>query len=618
MYGLKRQLSKYTLSELIKIAVFKVGYKVSLKIKEVSIRLFPQRWSIVKCDGSKRNEADFREFYQHCDSDIDAIKHEADTIVSGNISIFGKLYTLIPENGWLTDPISQRVWDENAFFVSAPVKQRGLADVKYVLEVNKFNHLVRVALAYYYTHDDGYIKYLQKSVVGWRDTIKPYKSIVCRIMMDMGFRIINLIQIILLCRYSVYFNQNVEPLINGVIKDEVNAIMEFHTAKWFKTGNGLNHVTGEMIGVLVGQMWLEYCGVKKYTSAYHKEMKYLEEVLERTIAPSGAYLEQSDNYARVVVEFLVFFDICRNAMKPLNFPNSNYKAKRYTDRLLRFICSLNYHDQLPNVGDNDNARVLIAFRKGEDNVKYLESFCQEMDGNTEEYTDGSCWQYRSKDLNDVFMFTRVGRHSYVRESAGSHAHNDILSLILGIKGLMLFVDKGCRYYNAGDEIRKEDRQYCMHNTVSIDGVEINKLIPKGWYYNYPESHCIKSAREPNSCLFEGDLSYYGIKQKRKIEYKRNTITIEDSIEDEYDERTGKIRYLLHPSIIASQSDNSSIELKAKNGSLLAALTIKGINRLSIKHAAYSPYFAQERETLVIEGMFDYKNEKKIITTLTLE
>ena len=122
----------------------------------------------------------------------------------------------------------------------------------------------------------------------------------------------------------------------------------------------MNHNTGEMIGLIIGQKILESYGIKSYAKSYPSEYRYLIEVLDRTIAPSGAYLEQSANYARVVSEFLVCFDMF---MGVFGHPTcaKRYLEGNYTSRLLTFLYDLNYHDFLPNYGDNDDARVLIPF-----------------------------------------------------------------------------------------------------------------------------------------------------------------------------------------------------------------------------------------------------------------
>lgn len=613
-----RRLKYYSFSELTVIAAYKAAYKIRLVMSELWQYFFPVKWSRIITDKNIERER-FEEFYKHCSKDIDAIIIEADKILSGEVEIFGSTFHFDPSKDWLNDPVSGRSWDNKTFFVKAATKQKGLADVKYVLEINKFNHLVRVALAYYNTHDKKYIEYLNSSIVGWRTMVIPYRSVANRIIMDKGFRIINLIQIILLCNESLKFREETLPLINGIIKDEVRAIMSFHTAKWFKTGNGLNHVTGEMIGVMIGQWWLEYCRIPKYTSAYRTEMKYLLEVLDRTIAPSGAYLEQSDNYARVVAEFLVAFEIFRKAIAPAGFPIQSYESRHYTERLLNYLDAITYKAQLPNIGDNDDSRILVAFREKGDSVNYVLNF---LDAATfpcdKDFADGSSVLYRSQDEKEVYVFMRAGRHSYVRESAGSHAHNDLLSVILGVGGNMLFVDKGCRFYNAGEDIRREDRKYSSHNTSSLDNLEIDRIIPGGYYLDYPKSEVLCYERDESCCHLAGTLEYYGVKQTRYVKYDGKSILIEDTIHCPVNHvYEGSIHYLLHKDLSAIADEENSAIICNCNGNQIANISIKGIDNIIISKESYSPSFAQNVDSVSINGKYKVQGALHITTEILI-
>lgn len=603
------KIRQYNLASLVYIAFYKVLYKVYLQFFRC---FFPGEWSIKKKLSGVVSAQTFARFLSLCDSNREQIIEEADQILTGRIVLLGTYYNVDSANGWLTDPVSKKEWDKNVFFVSAPVKQEGLGDVKYILELNKFNHLVRVALAYHHTHDDKYIDYINTSIIGYKKTIKPYKSVGQRIIMDMGFRIINLIQIMILCGDSEKFNELCCPLINGIIFDQVNAIRRFHTARWFKTGNGNNHVTGEMMGAIAGTLWLESCGIK-IRKKYSQYMRYLIEVLDRTIAPSGAYLEQSDNYARVVCEFLIFFDMLVEMIPSSKLNLAVYKENKYTERLRQYVADISYHDQLPNNGDNDDARVLIAWRPQQDNVRYIINDCKRT---IMSYLDGSSWVYRSNDDNDVYLFSRVGKFAYFKEATRIHSHNDLLSLVMGIKGQMVFVDKGCYLYNQGADILQNDRAYCSHNTASLEGQEIDDIQKNGSYLNYPYSECILSEPKEDGCRFEGMLSYYGIKQIRRIDYNASVITIRDSFNgNDIDGKAGKIKYLLHHTLDAVVNNNV-VDMKGNGIDL--QMTIENVDEIKLEKVSYSPAFARREETIAIVGCFKLDTNKAYRTVITIK
>ena len=608
------KFKQYTIGELIKIVPHQILYKALLFKEKLLVKYFPSQWPV--CLPKKILDCDkFIDFYMKCDDSIVKICKKADQILDGYITVFNKKYYFDNKKDWLKDPCSQNFWSATAFCMTAPVFQSGCKDVKYVLEVNKMNQLVEVALAYYHTNDSKYIEYIDESIKKWKENVIPGRSIANRIMMDLGFRIINFIQVILLCYKSDIFKKQVLPHILGIIKEHIDRIYLFSTPRWFKTGNGQNHITGEMIGLILGQQCLESFGVRSYKKYYKKEYKYLVEVLDRTIAPSGAYLEQSSNYARVVAEFMVCFDMFRKAFNNV-YIYPNYEKGEYTKRLMDYLDAINYHDYLPNFGDNDDARVLLAFKKEGQVVNYLfNKYFHKYDNDN--YLDGSQWLYRSKDKNDIFVFTRIGKFTNVKELAGTHAHNDILSINLGIKGRPIFIDKGCRYYNSGNDIIKEDRSVASHNSVSIENIELNNIY-KGFYSEYPVSECIVDIKEDDKCKFCGKLNYRNIEHTRTINYSRDTIIIEDDIYvNDNVKRKGKLRYMVHPNIIIEQMDGYYI-LKEDKRSKIAKIMIDMVDSSNINKEEYSPSYANVEETNVIEAIFDVNNNRRVKTIIELE
>ena len=603
------KIRHYSFTRLVYIVFYKFLYYIYLRaFREFS----PHEWSKKKGLAVKNWEQRYSCFYSLCDSNTGNIIEEANRILTGKIELFGSCFEIDSEDGWLTDPVTQKEWSKKTYFVSAPVTQEGLGDVKYVLELNKFNHLVRVALAFHYTHEEKYVDYIVSSIKGYRRTIMPYRSVCQRIIMDMGFRIINLIQVMMLCSGNEKFEESCAPLINGIIFDQVSAIRRFHTAKWFKTGNGNNHVIGEMIGAIAGSLWLEHKKIH-FRKCYKQYIHCLIEVLNRTIAPSGAYLEQSDNYARVVAEFLVFFEMLSNIIPSKSLDLECYRRQLYTKRLLQYLANINYHDQLPNFGDNDDARVLLAWKPQGINLSFLITNYRR---NNQSYLDGSSWVYKSEDKNDVYLFTRVGNFAYFKESTRIHSHNDLLSFVLGVKGQMIFVDKGCYLYNQKTDILLNDRAYSSHNTASLGGQEIDDIQKNGSYLNYPYSECILSEKQEDECRFEGVLSYYGINQTRKIDYKGEVITICDSFSGKnLNGKAGNIKYLLHHSFDAVV--NKNIVDIIGNGINLQ-LIIENIDEIKLEKVFYSPAFARRKETIAIVGCFRLDTSKEYRTEIKIK
>lgn len=604
-----KELNYYSLVELAHIAIFKVAYK--LELTTFKLRLSHKKWS---CLVSPKviDYSSFAGFYANCAKDRLSIVSEADKILLGDVFLFGKHCAIDANHGWLKDPVTGGFWNKNAYFAEAPTKQEGLADVKYVLELNKFNHLVRVALAYYHTHDNRYTRFITDSIVGYRETVKPYRSIVQRIVMDMGFRVINMIQLLLLCKDDEVFQKQTVPLINGIIYDQVKAMEHFHTAKWFKTGNGANHVTGEMVGLILGQLWLQQNGIANFDRKYQKEYAYLVEVQNRTIAPSGTYLEQSGNYSRLVAEFLVMFDLLKGCLGHGGYCKA-YEEGHYRERLLQYLRDISYNDHVPNFGDNDDARVLTAFCGQGELVEY---FLKDVKPSfkSEAYLDGSQWAFYSQDEHDIHLFARVGKLAYFREGASIHAHNDLLAVLMGVKGQPVFIDKGMRFYNSGSELRKSYSQIAAHNTISVEGLEMTKL-GAGVSYQYPQCEYVKEDVH-ESVIFSGTLKYGDVEHKRTIAYQNGKIEVEDFVFlANYNEANGSIHYLLDYRIKACKIGEEVILTMTNGGNV--SVNIQGVESIELIPTDYSPAYGQSVETTIINGFFKINKKIKIKTIIKL-
>lgn len=600
-------IKQYGLGSLINVTFFKVVYKLKLKYFRKRI---PQTWSLK--NGSVAGTLSFESFYSRCCNQVDYIQKEAYAILDGKVTLFGENFSLDPIHGWLNDPVTGGQWNENAYFVEAPTQQEGLADVKYVLELNKFNHLVRVALAFYHTNDKKYTQFITNSIVGYRETVKPYRSVVQRIIMDMGFRIINLIQILLLCNGDKQFQHKTAPLINGIIFDQVRAIESFHTAKWFKTGNGTNHVIGEMVGVILGQLWLQNNGITNYSKEYKKEYAYLVEVLNRTIAPSGAYLEQSGNYSRLVSEFLVLFDLLRSCMGHQGYYKA-YEEGRYRVRLMQYLRDISYNDYVPNFGDNDDARVLTAFKGKNEEIDY---FIHNVNptNRAEAYLDGSQWVYRSNDTTDIHLFVRVGKFAYFREGASIHAHNDLLAVLMGVKGHPVFIDKGMLFYNTDKDLRKSYSRMSVHNTINLEGIEMNRL-GVGACFEYPQCEYVKGDIR-GDVVFSSVLKYGNVEHKRKISYSKGFVGIKDEVNLKKQQgKNGTIHYLLHPDVKAEMS-GKDVSLTLKDGSRVT-ITVMGIDALNLDKTNYSSAYGQTKNTTQIIGNFVIDKNIVVITNIRI-
>lgn len=173
MSKINSKLSKYTPKELCKILPYQLVYHLLLRIERKSVTNGTEWEKIEKINPLKIEQ--FGYFYSHIRTDKAALLKAADRILAGEIEVFGTWYPFDHKSDWLKDPISRLEWRHDVFCHTAPIRTLRYYDVKYVLEINKMNHLVDVAVAFYYTQKDKYVNYITKALKSWMQIIKRDK-----------------------------------------------------------------------------------------------------------------------------------------------------------------------------------------------------------------------------------------------------------------------------------------------------------------------------------------------------------------------------------------------------------------------------------------------------------
>ena len=615
------KIKQYNVFDLIHILLFRIVYRIKLLLRRVYVSLTHPTYKALQgqnVDGYyQRLCSSLYSYYGFASRDAQ-IKDKADSILSGRTSVFGHEYSFNPETDWLKDLETGRQWPVNLYWDKAKFIEKGLSDVKLVLEVNKFNDIVTLAQAFYLTKDERYVLEVERYLNGWVKCVPMEYTVVNKIVMDFGFRVINLIHVSLLCSGSNYFRERVHPLVLGIMKHHVGHIWRYLSSRWFKSGNDNNHNIGEIIGLYIGQLWLSKFGYGRgilYKKRLKKELTYLRDVTNKLISPNGCYLEQSASYTRLVHDFFLMFEIMRHSLD-YNRSFGWFDKSGYFEKLSYNLLSISYHGELPNFGDNDYARVVIPFEEEGDVVAHVRKHCKEIADISKYESDGQ-WLYKSDDDNDVFLFTRVGNYSSFVEGAFIHAHNDLLSLLIGVKGKLLFIDKGTLYYNSGCDVRQEFTSTGAHNTVLVGNREMADFLPVG-YSHYPKSTLHTSDRKEDSCKFVGEVLYKDISHLREVNYEGQTISILDKItKEDSSKEKGTLHYLLSEDIIYKTDNTHSITFYDSEENLLCEMSFDGVDNVKCQETDYAPHYGMRRRTREVVASFDVERTKKIRTIIRL-
>lgn len=611
------KIKQYSIKDLAKIAAYRAAYKSWLLMNQLEGKLLSKEYPIIKPtkSASRAEISCLAETYRkYLRNDTESVVNDANRIIEGEIQLFGNWYPFNPDSDWLRDPISGNYWTKDLFYNNAPFVKADCADVKYVLELNKLNHLVILALAFYLTNDERYLTRIGNDIERWKQNVPVEKSVANRIVMDIAYRNINLIHVSILCLHNKYYADKIFPQVLGIVKHHSDIMWNRLTNRWFKSNNDNNHNVGELVGIYISQTFLESFLNVKYTNRLKKESSWLIPVLEKIISPQGTYIEQSGNYSKVVAEFLVIYDIFIKTYTHEYNSVKYYQDHQYLQRLVQYMHNISYNGQLHNFGDNDAAVVLLPFESSNGDCNHLFKYCN-LNGRYRSISDSSQWVYSSDDSNKVRIFTRAGRFAYYVEGAYIHAHNDILSVLLSIRNCDIFIDKGCYFYNSGMEVRKEFVGIKAHNTISIDDIEMCDFLPTGTK-SYPSSSVLKSEVATDSCTFEGNVIYKGVEHHRTIMYNGTQVIIKDAVSINMDYRKAELRYLLSPDLIVEGYDNMHISLINSNKREQFDISFENIENLSIVKSEYAPHYGYKLSTNMIVCKVLKDKADQVITTIT--
>ncbi|MBN1183550.1 MAG: heparinase II/III-family protein [Bacteroidales bacterium] len=606
----------------------KIIFLFLIHIERLSLLFSTKYYILIHSDQYKSSfnplslELLFGTFYQLCRLNGSNLLITANKILDNKLILFGTEFNI--NNGeWLKDPLSKREWDKDVFFYNAEVEKKNYGDVKYVMEYNKMYHLVDLALAYHKTLDIKYIKKIEEDLKSWINTVRYERGVVNKIMMDIAFRCLNLVYVSILCIKCPYFMHNVMPVVLGILFVEEKQIRRFSTPRWFKYNTGTNHTIGEMVGLIVTQLWLEQFTLKSYKHSIKKEFGYLNHCLLNIITSKGVYLEQSAGYSRLAAEFLIILDIFVKV-----FDNEGIRLlykQHFTISILDYIDCLSYHGHLPNFGDNDGSRAVYSFAGEGNNVshllKYKEIINQSKNGILKNnglicYESGQ-FIWKSNDKKDVYIFTRAGRHGFMAVGGNSHSHNDILSLIVFAKGKELFIDRGTYLYNSGISLRNIDRKTASHNSLSIDNKEQAGFLDKWSYRTEPYAKIIDVELGNSHFVFEGECSYSGYTHVRKINYNKSNLIITDYLNLNEDESPVSINFLISPLLVPRLQKAQNIIDILCGTSVLSTIIFDNECKLKVEHTDYAPSYGIEGKTIRIVGQLILNRSRTLETQVII-
>jgi len=453
------------------------------------------------------------------------IIQEADKILNKEYEIFNQIYK-IETIDWHKDYANNYIFPLKRFNLD-----KNGTDKKIPWELNRFQHLTTLAIAYHQTKEEKYFQEIELQINDWIAKNPFGKGINWSTPMECAVRAINLIQIYFLTEkkldlLSLIYNHGT------FIKDN----LEWSPAKE-------NHYLTDILGLFfIGlffnkQDWIDFSKAE------------LEKEIMNQVSEDGVDYEASINYHRLVTEIFLLTLI-------IGKKNNIEFSTKYKDRVENMCEFIMYYTpdsgNAPSFGDTDNSRILDIWNKNindhRDILAVASIIFQRKDFkskskyhkrlsliiNEEEFLrlEAKKVPLKSKAFTDYYIirdkkvFLMIHCGSIGRNNFGGHGHNDQLSFVFSYEDQDYIIDPGTYCYTSNYELRHRFRSSKAHNCLIVNNEEQNK-INQNTPFNMDlkfQSQCLHFDEKS----FLGILKYKDLQITRKIIYNNNQIIIEDS------------------------------------------------------------------------------------------
>jgi hypothetical protein len=422
-----------------------------------------------------------------------ALRHEFDLLGSGTRA----LGTPLP---WHTDFKTDRRWPLAYSSDIDYIELECPSDVKVPWELSRCQHFTRLGQAYWLTGDDRYADEFVAQTSDWL-TANPYAyGVNWACAMDVALRAVSWI-------WGFYFFADSLPCRKAAFRSEFLRGLFLHgefLATHLEKGevNG-NHYLCDGVGlVFLGSFFRRARRAARWRALGRSIV--IEEIFNQT-TPDGVDFEASTAYHRLVLEaFLTSYELLRRQGEEVPVD-----CRSRLERMCEFVQAYTKPSgQTPLIGDADDGRIQILGSQGINDHRYLlstaailfgrgdfkrsatrcweetfwlvgveapERFCQiaadtGLAGSTA-FPDGGFYVLRACDTHLIIDCGPVGM-----AGRGGHGHNDILSFELFLNGFNVITDCGAYLYTASRDWRNRFRSTAFHNTVQVDGEELNRFV----------------------------------------------------------------------------------------------------------------------------------------------
>jgi hypothetical protein len=474
---------------------------------------------------------------------------EAERLCAHQIDLLGlRGVKLDPKIDWMRDPVSGYQWPRR-FWANYDLGNTRSCDSKVVHELNRHQHLPRLAKAFFLTGDERYAREAIAQIESWIDQNPPGCGINWQSSLEIAIRAISWMWTVFLLLSSHSLDENAARRIAGSLFRQLE-----HVYRYPSTYTSPNtHLIGEAAALFMGGLVFSEHPLANQWRSFGAATLVNE--MARQVSSEGVYREASSYYHCYTTDFYVQTLSLARANR-FQFPDWMW---RRVSQMLEYVLHLSRPDgSLPLVGDDDGGRALAFSRSdyssyrdglscgavlfGRSDFKYAaHSFCEEtlwllgqdsfnvfesLNGRPSNalhrfYPESGCFIQRSDPgpaaSHLVFDCGNLGMLS------GGHGHADALSFTLFAQGTELLIDPGTSVYNCAPQWRDYFRSTRAHNTVVVDGCDQSTPAGTFSWKHKAGSRLLDSRNLPGVDYIDGEHDGYAL--DRDIVHRRRLLFV---------------------------------------------------------------------------------------------
>ncbi len=438
---------------------------------------------------------------------LPAIEAEAERLCAHRIELLGHgVVDCGAAIDWHRDPVTGGVWPRRFWADYDLVRDSAAGDPKLVLELNRHQHLPRLAKAWLLTGEERFAREAVAQLLGWIEQNPPGLGIHWHSSLDVALRALSWLWTLAYLLGSAALDEAAARRIVKSLFAQLEHVRRFPSL--YSSPN--THLLGEAAALYVAGS--AFGGSPSGRAWRRRGEALLGAEIERQVGPDGAHAELSPWYHCYALDF------CLQALAVArrNGRHLPAAAVHRVEAMLDFLLHVTRPDgSLPLLGDDDGGRALALVRTdygrsagllaagavlfgrgafkagagagadagGEVSTEALEEVLwrlgeaglAELDALPEAPPEAAAASFPDAGYFVQRSGWDAGASHLVFDCGGlgglggGHGHADALSISLFAGGAELLVDPGTYRYNGAPEWRDYFRSTAAHNTVVIDG-----------------------------------------------------------------------------------------------------------------------------------------------------